>query len=437
MPRMSAALLAMTVPLVLSVPTSAQSTSAAPAAPSPVEQRALSLPALLTEGAEIESAFTPNFLAAIPLGQITGVLASLRTDNGAPQRVVRFVPSGSAGSGTVVIAYDRAEVTFDLAVDASGRIAGLRITNVAVSDDSIERLRADLATLHGSVGWGLYRIGADGRATRLSGENSAAHMAVGSSFKLAILGALDAQIAARRMRWSDVVRIDRQAVPASAIIGWPGGAPITLHSLATLMISVSDNRATDILLHHVGRERVEAFARAHGGLSGPNAFPILSTLEATVLKNPALGAARSGWLAGDEARRRAILESDAEGWSIANVDYGAFADGPADIETIEWFASSDSLASLFGWFATRASAEARAILSVNSGIPTAAARSWAYVGYKGGSEPGVMAVNYLLRARSGDQFVVAIAWNDAERAVDEARLTAIATRAVALMLPRE
>lgn len=394
--------------------------------------RAQTLPALLAEGAALEPAFSANFLNAIPVEQIRSIFATLRSQHGAPQRLVSVTPSVGAGSGTVVVGFERAAVTVELAVDAEGRIAGLRITNVLTIGDSFEALTADFTILSGSSGWGIYRIGADGSATRLHGVNTGTALAVGSSFKLAILAALDAEISADRMTWGDVIRLDRQSVPSSAILDWPDAAPMTLHSLATLMISVSDNRATDILLHHVGRESVERFARRHGGLSGPNAFPLLSTLEATVLKNPALGEARTRWLAGDEAERRAVLAEFAPRWTPDNVDYAAFAAGPADIGEIEWFASPDSSASLLGWFARRGSAEARAILGVNPGIPPAAARQWAYLGYKGGSEPGVIAMNFLARATDGSHYAIAMAWNDPERAVDEARFAALAARAVAL-----
>ena len=406
--------------------------SAAASAADRFDQRAQTLPSILAEGGAIEDAFSADFLAAIPVDQVRSLFASLRVQYGAPQQVQSVSPSGSAGSGTVAVAFERATITLAMAVDANGRIAGLRITDVAIMGDTIERLTTDLAALPGTVGWGLYRLDADGAPRRVHGTNGEAHLAIGSSFKLAILGALDAEIAAGRLKWDDVIAIDRQSVPSSAILSWPAGAPMTLHSLATLMISVSDNRATDILLHHVGRDRVERFVRNHGGLSGANMFPILSTLEATVLKNPALGEARSRWLGGDEAERRRVLAQFASGWTTANVDYGAFAAGPADIERIEWFGSADAMARLMGWFAVSASAEARAIMAVNPGIPAAGAASWAYIGYKGGSEPGVMAMHFLMRARSGQSYALAIAWNNPAGAVDEARLAALATRAVAL-----
>ncbi len=421
--------------LPLPQPVHAQVETRPAAVPTPLETRAATLPALLREGADVMTAFTPAFLAAVPPAQINQIFASLRLANGAPMRVERLGRAASPGSGTVVVAYERALVTFDITVDGGGLIAGLRITDVATAGDTMEQLVAEIAALPGDASWGIYRLGSDGRPNLSHGRRMAEHRAIGSSFKLAILGALDAEVAARRMRWSDVVRLDRQSVPSSAILGWPQGAPMTLHSLATLMISVSDNRATDILLHHLGRERVERFARTHGGLSGPNAYPLLSTLEGAVLKNPAIGAARNDWLAGTEAGRRAILARHASTWSPADVDYAIFAAGPADIETIEWFASPDSIAQLLGWFASSASDDARAILAVNSGLPPSATAGWDYVGFKGGSEPGVVALNYLLRAPDGTAYAVAMAWNNARAPVDESRFAALAARAVALMRP--
>ena len=45
---------------------------------------------------------------------------------------------------------------------------------------------------------------------------------------------------------------------------WPKGAPVTLHTLATLMISISDNTATDQLIAIVGRDAIAEELRASG-----------------------------------------------------------------------------------------------------------------------------------------------------------------------------
>ena len=77
--------------------------------------------------------------------------------------------------------------------------------------------------------------------------------------------------------WSDVVNVDRSSIGGGTVAGFPRGAPITLHTLASLMISISDNTATDILLHVVGRENVERMMAAMGVRDPARNRPLLST----------------------------------------------------------------------------------------------------------------------------------------------------------------
>jgi hypothetical protein len=129
-------------------------------------------------------------------------------------------------------------------------------------------------------------------------------------FKLFILAELDRQVRAGERRWSDVAPLSRKSLPSGMLQDWPEGAPLTLHSLAALMISQSDNSASDTLLHLLGREKVEALLPALG-LRNPAANrPFLSTLEAFALKGDDDVLTRR-WLATDEAGRRKLWPTSA------------------------------------------------------------------------------------------------------------------------------
>ena len=375
--------------------------------------------------------FTSTFLHEVPADQVIALFAQLRAQHGNPQTIASITPEDAATQALIVVRYERALLHFQTYVGSDGKISGLRYVNATIENDSFAQIGSEFSALPGNVAWGVFRLDNDGTLAVLSGAEPQRDMAIGSSFKLAILATLDDDIRHNRAEWTDIVRIDRQSVPFSGILGWPMGAPMTVHTLATLMISRSDNRATDILLHHLGREHVEAFARRHGGLSGPHAFPLLSTLEATALKNPALGTVRDAWLTGSEADRRRALTQSAARLTPDNVDYAVFEQAPADITTIEWFASPQSIAQLLGWLARNGSAETSAILAINPGIPAAAARDWTYVGYKGGSEPGVIAMNLLLRNAEGQNFIIAAAWNNPQAAVDDDAFIGLVTRLAA------
>jgi hypothetical protein len=81
----------------------------------------------------------------------------------------------------------------------------------------------------------------------------------------------------------------------------------------------------------------------------------------------------------------------------------------------------------------RQGGEALPILAVNPGVAPADAKRWRYVGYKGGSEPGVMAMNFLAQARDGDWYAVSASWNNPAARVDEAAFSGLLTRLLNLL----
>jgi len=81
----------------------------------------------------------------------------------------------------------------------------------------------------------------------------------------------------------------------------------------------------------------------------------------------------------------------------------------------------------------RAGGDALPILAVNPGIAPADAKRWRYLGYKGGSEPGVIAMHFLAQARDGDWYALSASWNNPAARVDEPRFVALMTRALNLL----
>ena len=58
------------------------------------------------------------------------------------------------------------------------------------------------------------------------------------------------------------------------------------------------------------------------------------------------------------------------------------------------------------------------ILSTNPGMPFDKAK-WPYVGFKGGSEPGVLSLAWLLRRSDNRWFVLSLTLNDSTTATDQ------------------
>jgi hypothetical protein len=91
---------------------------------------------------------------------------------------------------------------------------------------------------------------------------------------------------------------------------------------------------------------------------------------------------------------------------------------PRDVNSLEWFASPTDICHLYGTLAAQARQPKLAplghTLSINSGGLPLSPGLWRTVWFKGGSEPGVLTLNYLATTRSGRAYVVsALAANPA------------------------
>src|SRR3546814_18014082 len=92
------------------------------------------------------------------------------------------------------------------------------------------------------------------------------------------------------------------------------------------MVSVSDNSATDILLHALGRDNVEAVLPVVGIKEPAGMRPFLSTLEMFKLKGVDGGALGDQWLALDEKGRRKLLAAKVVPAPIVAIPAGLFQD---------------------------------------------------------------------------------------------------------------
>ena len=402
------------------------------AAPSPTyTARAEQLVRILAKDGGEQQFFSRVFLDAVPLAQWRALAADLRRQYGVPT-LLGSVRADGPTARQVEVRYPRATVGFTLVVAPAppGRVVGLRIVGASIANDSFESVLRDIAALPGQSAFAVARLG-EGSPQWLHGHRPEARMATASTFKLYLLAELARAVGAGERHWADVTPLARKSF-SGRLAGWPDGAPMTLHSLATAMIAESDNSAADTLLETLGRTRVDAMLARTGHAAPDAALPLLSTSEAFALKMPANADLRRRYLAADLAGRRALLMSEAARLSLSAIDVGSVAETPTEIETIEWFASPRDSVALLDWL-RRTSGEALPIMAVNPGIAPADAKRWRTLGYKGGSEPGVIAMNFLGQAKDGTWYAVSGAWNNPAARVDEARFVALMTRALNLL----
>ncbi len=215
------------------------------------------------------------------------------------------------------------------------------------------------------------------------------------------------------------------------------GRTFTVEQLAEKMIAVSDNTATDHLLAFVGRTAVEDTVKAlvSSSTSAARNVPFLSTRDVFALKLLGTPDELKAYVGGDVGRKRKLLTAF-EARDLAGALHDGRAsvwDKPKMIDSIEWFASPDDLCKLMAQLKAQADAPATAqvgaILSTNPGIPDDSG-AYKYIGFKSGSEPGVMNLTWLLQRKSDDKwFFLTAGFNDATAQIDEAKVITAATAA--------
>jgi beta-lactamase class A len=117
--------------------------------------------------------------------------------------------------------------------------------------------------LDGVLGVAILDLGS-GKKLELHGDNV---FPQASSIKVAVLAELYRQAQAGKLKLTDLYTVQSaDLVPDSSIMGGltPGVTRITLRDLATMMIAVSDNSATNVLIDRVGMENVNALMDSLG-----------------------------------------------------------------------------------------------------------------------------------------------------------------------------
>lgn len=405
--------------------------AAAQEASAALRNRADQVVALLRGQSEPAELFTPAFLAQVPVAQIRTISQQLGSQYGAVRGIDRLEAS-SATAGVIHVDFERALLHMSIVLEPQPphRIQGLLVTGADQRGDSLTSVMDEIRALPGQTSVAIARLGEGPLALTASIEPERP-LAIGSAFKLFILAELSRQVRAGERRWSDVVTLDRRSIPSGTLQTWPQGAPVTLHTLAALMISVSDNTATDVLLHVVGRDNVERMMATIGVAAVARDRPLLSTLEMSTIKT-APAAALAAWRAADEAGRRRLLAETYAGADAGRIDIAAFTGNPLHLD-VEWYASAADMARTMDWLRREGDDTARAILAINAGIGPAQRAEFDYVGYKGGSEPGVLNLSWLVRSRAGAWHVVTGSWNNPAAPLDEARFIGLMARAVQLV----
>ena len=329
--------------------------------------------------------FTQQFLDQVPLARIRQITEATRQAIGPVTEIEK------QGDGYLVRT-ETHEMPVLITRDASGAIAGMLLQPAVPREVGIGAATAALDELAGQVAYLVTRNG-----EVVASRDADVPLAVGSAFKLAVLKALREKLDAGEAAWDQVIALEPRQIslPTGTLQMLPPGAPVTIHTLAALMIAISDNTATDALIDFVGR----------GPIAELLGTPVLKTRELFILKSDA--ELRQRYLAATAQEREALhAELDAHALPAASAVPNLHVDG------IEYYVALTRLCALMD------DLDGEQVLGLNPGL--ARPEDWSSVAFKGGSEGGVLNLTTRVLDRSGTPWCVAMSWND-DTALDETK----------------
>jgi hypothetical protein len=239
-------------------------------------------------------------------------------------------------------------------------------------------------------------------------------LAVGSAFKLAVLDLLQEKIQKGTLAWSQVVTLKKRdlSIPSGFLRDWPVGSLLTLDTLAKLMISQSDNTATDALIGVVGAKELAQ--------RWPTNRPFLRTRETSQLKSkhPKSQEFLSAFLSATTPEGKQEVLNQMEDFPIPPFALWRF---DSESAKVEWFFTPVELCNLASKLSHLE------LFSINPGV--ANPKAWKKIAFKGGSEPGVLNLTTWLQAPSGKTHCLSATWN-APKDLDSDGLTEAYQRTV-------
>lgn len=409
---------------------------------------------------DVAGHFTDTFLERVSAGDVLKELADIRSTvyNDKKVRAVSLDQGDRDDTMTAVLAamgMKRYLSVFIIVDEKSGKIAGLRFepaggsggeTPTPTRGGTWDEMDKAIEEMQGDVSFGCYELVPRDKNNPagelvlmdIAAKNENRTLAIGSTFKLYVLGALAEDVAAGKCAWSDEVAIDdaKKSLPSGTMQLLPEGTKKPIEQFAMQMISISDNTATDHLIRFLGRERVESYTNTINDNTARNT-PFLTTREAFVLKLAASKEQQQRYTDADDAAQRAMLD---QGGELADLepdleqasDWGE----PRMIESAEWFASAKQLCQAFARLRQLEQDPKNAplgpVMRKNRGLALDNT-IWKSAAFKGGSEPGVLNMTWLLQRDDDRWYVFSVGKNDREKDIDQEEFNRLCYRGLAIL----
>ncbi|MVU75968.1 hypothetical protein GPX89_01770 [Nocardia sp. ET3-3] len=327
----------------------------------------------------------------------------------------------------------RAEGLLMVHVNEAGLIDTARLVPAAADipvPTSWGEIDSRLEELGCRVAFAAMRIEDDGQPRLVHGVDADTARPTGSGFKLYVLAALARAVAAGRADWQELlpIREEWKSFPSGTLQNRPAGEKLSLATYAEYMMAISDNTATDHLIHHLGRPEVFSELTELGHPDPDLNLPFLTTRAFFQCKVPDDGAHAQRFLEATRGERIALVE-ELERLDLPDPASSWVKESkPRHIDEIEWFATPSDLCRAYAGLLRFAQPEIDHILTRDDhGLGLDSTR-FPTVWSKPGSEVGVITLNYLARTADHRTFAASLMLSDPTAGFDEMLIVPRASR---------
>ncbi len=335
--------------------------------------------------------------------------------------LVRFKSSDSPDSAHFIFETEKGvQLPVLLTVNGeTGLISGMFFTTPSRRNVPLASVKEQFAALPGRTGFLAVKLNAPGAILEALNPDEA--FAIASVSRLYLLGAAQR----KGYSWKKVLTVKESAksLPPGRMRNWPDGAPATVYTLALGMISENDNTAADALADSLGRGTIERLLPELGHSAPGLTTPFLKTSDVFRLRSDTTTALK--YANASTPERYMMLDKI----SREPLSSGAYNPGPFAMDRIGWHASPADLCRLMEYFRKNKDGAARKIMAAAPGLD-APRNKFAYAGYKGGQEPGVLSAVWLLEKNNEDWYCLTGSWNNGLIGPDEKKFNELLQLAI-------
>ncbi len=380
--------------------------------------------------------FAPSFFENVPQDKLATLLQQQHQLMGTIDRVrlCRLIDAHSGELEFISTSGNRMRVAIRLESQPPHRCYYLVFSDVDTGKDTWQHLTNDLQKLPGIQGASVWEL--KPTKSKLFGYHDTTPLAIGSSFKLLVTLELCEQISTGQRKWTDAITLSEagRSLPAGLLQDWPVGSPVTLHTLAAMMLSRSDNTAADHLMLTLGREALEAQLKKVPIYQPERNRPFLRTSELFKIKLIAPETLTSSYPRLSEVEKRQALRQ----LEAMPLKEPRLYTKPTHIDQVEWFFTSNDLCQVLDKLRqSKEQQRALELLAITRPFDIDD-YAWDYLGFKGGAEAGVLNLSLLGKLRGKDSwYAFSFTWNRTDAPLDEPAWIRLAQRALLIVERRQ